>query len=519
MFSIYNMKSIILSRVSTREQAEEGQSIPAQTRRLTEYVDRKGLEHWKVFEIAESSTKDSRKKFEAVLDVIRQSKEPLALVVETVDRLQRSFKESVVLDDLRKEGKIEIHFMRENLVLTTNANSSQLLQWDMAVMFARSYVLQLGDNVKRSNEQKLKNGGWIGQAPIGYLNVRNSENKPTIEPDPIASPFIVKAFELYATGGFSMKTLAERMRAEGFTGRQNKKPISTSQIEYILKNPFYYGVMDVKGKQYPHRYEPLISMSLFMKCKKIMQDWDKKPFQYAAKPFIFRGLMTCAECGSTITPEIKKGKFIYYSCTNYRKKCKRLYVPEKELLKPIYGFLKRFKLPKEGVDYVVNGLRKTTEAEQEFHANAMASLKTEYDRIESRISKMTDDKYDGSITPEMYDTKLKEYKAKQTDLLQQMSDHSSADQEFYLTASKLLDVCNRAVEIFESSEPLEKRVFLNFILQNSVLSAKKPMFTLKPVFAGIVEAHQTRKWLPLLVAFRTIDWRALSTEMAQMSFT
>ncbi len=64
----------------------------------------------------------------------------------------------------------------------------------------------------------------------------------------------------------------------------------------------------------------------------------------------------------------------------------------------------------------------------------------------------------------MYDKKLKEYKLKQVDLLQQMSDHSNADQEYHLTASRLLDVCKRAFEIFESSEPAEKRVFLNFVL-------------------------------------------------------
>ena len=94
----------------------------------------------------------------------------------------------------------------------------------------------------------------------------------------------------------------------------------------------------------------------------------------------------------------------------------------------------------------------------------------------------------------MYDKKLKEYKAKQADLLQQMNDHSLADQEYHLTASRLLDICKRAFELFESSEPLEKRVFLNFILQNSTLNARKPVFMLKPVFQGIVKAHDDHKW-------------------------
>ena len=103
----------------------------------------------------------------------------------------------------------------------------------------------------------------------------------------------------------------------------------------------------------------------------------------------------------------------------------------------------------------------------------------------------------------MYDKKLKEYKSKQANLLQQMSEHSLADKEFHLTASRLLDICKRAFEIFESSEPLEKRVFLNFILQNSVLNARKPVFTLKPAFAGIIKAHDDHKWGAWIEEVRT----------------
>ena len=138
------MKAIILARVSDKKQ----DSNEAQVVRVSDYVKFKGLTIWKTYEIEESSTKGDREKYqEAVKDVI-DSKEPVALVVDTVDRLQRSFKESVQLDELRKAGKLEIHFYRENLVLNKSSNSSDLLRWDMAVMFARSYVLQLSDNVK-----------------------------------------------------------------------------------------------------------------------------------------------------------------------------------------------------------------------------------------------------------------------------------------------------------------------------------------------------------------------------------
>ena len=52
----------------------------------------------------------------------------------------------------------------------------------------------------------------------------------------------------------------------------------------------------------------------------------------------------------------------------------------------------------------------------------------------------------------MYDKKLKEYKEKQQDLFIQMEEHGKADEDFYLTASKVLDLASRALEIFESSE-------------------------------------------------------------------
>ena len=113
----------------------------------------------------------------------------------------------------------------------------------------------------------------------------------------------------------------------------------------------------------------------------------------------------------------------------------------------------------------------------------------------------------------MYDRKLKEYKEKQADIAQQIAEHSKADENHYLIAARILDVSKRAFSIFESSEPNEKRQFLNFILQNCRLKQKTPMFTLKPVFAGIVKAHDDKKWLPLLNMFRTLNWAELEQDL------
>ena len=202
------MKAIILARVSTEEQMNEGQSIPAQLARAREYAKRKELKVYREFQFDESSIKDQRAKFEEIVEEIKKTKEPVALIVETVDRLQRSFKESVLLDEFRKQGKLEIHFIRENLVVHKDSNSSEIQRWDLAVFLAKSFVLQISDNVKRTHAYKIKNGEWIGKAPMGYVNVvgENSNDRDII-PDPARAHLIVKMFELYATDSYSIRTL------------------------------------------------------------------------------------------------------------------------------------------------------------------------------------------------------------------------------------------------------------------------------------------------------------------------
>jgi hypothetical protein len=82
----------------------------------------------------------------------------------------------------------------------------------------------------------------------------------------------------------------------------------------------------------------------------------------------------------------------------------------------------------------------------------------------------------------MYDSFLREYKEKQAEILEQMKDHSDADEQFYITANITLNIAKRAKEIFESSEVEEKRQFLGFLLQNCVLNEKKLEFSMRSPF-------------------------------------
>jgi DNA invertase Pin-like site-specific DNA recombinase len=234
------MKAIILARESDKNQ----DSNDAQLSRISEYVKNKNLEEWKVFKLKESSTKGFRKKFQEIIEVIKSSNETIAVIVDTVDRLQRSFKESVIFDELRRQGKVEIHFYRENLIIHKNSNSADILRWDMGVMFAKSYVLQLSDNLKRKHRKMREDGEITAGPPLGYKSIYNDNplrrRRTDIIPNEKA-PLIVKMFELYAQGNISIKSLCEKMYELGLRTDAGEK-VNQGLIFHYLNLTFYYGV-------------------------------------------------------------------------------------------------------------------------------------------------------------------------------------------------------------------------------------------------------------------------------------
>ena len=465
------MKAILLARVSSKEQ-EEGQSIPSQVRRLTEYALRKNFQVTQTFQITESSTKETRKQFDQIINFAKKSKEPIALITDTVDRLQRSFRETPLLDEMRKQGKLELHFLREGLVVNRDSNSAQLLQWDIGVLFASSYVRQLSDNVKRSKEQSVRNGEWITKAPFGYKNISLSTGKKTIEVDSHNATFVVKMFELYATGTHSFQTIANEMNKLGLRNSQGN-PLGASRIEVTLKNPFYFGVMRVKGELYPHKYPPLISENLYDQVQDIMAGHNKAPVQYAGHPILLRGLITCEHCGCTVTGDIKKKKYVYYSCNNSKRTCQKIWVREEALLAPLMEYLDKIQLPDTVIDEIVTYLKRSYANEQEFFKHSQENLRKELDHIQNRLSKLIDMHLDGAIDSEAYHLKLEEYKKRQREITSEMKAHVNADETCLITAKTVLDLAKRAKEIFMSSKLSEKQQLLNFVFSNLKLEGKK----------------------------------------------
>jgi len=127
-----------------------------------------------------------------------------------------------------------------------------------------------------------------------------------------------------------------------------------------------------------------------------------------AVSFGYLVLLHCIRSG-----EEKKGKFIYYSCTNAKGTCKRVYVPEKDLLEHIREIFKKLQLPEEKANEVIKKLKETTEHKSLFQKNELARLRKQYDNIQKKIDRFLDLCGDGLLTREQYEEKLDEAKKEQ----------------------------------------------------------------------------------------------------------
>lgn len=109
---------------------------------------------------------------------------------------------------------------------------------------------------------------WNFLAPIGYLNVRYGK-KANIIFDSVRAPIVKSLFEIYATGEFSVQDLT--ILAKGWhLFPKHHYSISKRCINNLLKNPFYYGYMRIKGDLFPHNYPKLIDKDLFDTVQRIL---------------------------------------------------------------------------------------------------------------------------------------------------------------------------------------------------------------------------------------------------------
>lgn len=158
---------VLYARVSSKDQEREGFSIPAQLRLLRDYAASKGFAIAHEFTDVETGKASGRTNFGQMLAHLKEhSGVCRTVLVEKTDRLYRNLKDWVTLDEL----DVELHFVKENVVVSRDSRSSEKLMHGIKVLVAKNYVDNLSEETLKGMTEKARAGLYPSYAPIGYRN-------------------------------------------------------------------------------------------------------------------------------------------------------------------------------------------------------------------------------------------------------------------------------------------------------------------------------------------------------------
>jgi hypothetical protein len=160
---------------------------------------------------------------------------------------------------------------------------------------------------------------------VGYLNRREFVEGREIRfivVDEERAPLVVRAFELYATGEYSVRQLHKLMLAEGLTApptiNRAAAPLSLSKFSKMLGNRYYVGVVTYRGVEYEGKHPALVSVQTFETVQSILDEREQHSLKQRIHTHYLRGLLTCRRCKARLQYTVVKGKtddqFAYYVC-------------------------------------------------------------------------------------------------------------------------------------------------------------------------------------------------------------
>lgn len=317
-------RAVSYLRVSTREQArrggrEEGFSIPAQRAANKRKAMSIGAIIGKEFtEGGVSATTTRRPALQAMLRYLeeeaRAGRPVDYVIVHKLDRLVRNRYDDTTLGKRFDELGVRLVSTSENIDQTPGG----LLVHGIMASIAEFYSKNLSNEVKKGMAEKVRGGGCIGRAPLGYRNVittKNGQEARIVVVDEVRGPLVAWAFAAYASGEWTLRRLAEELTLRGLTtvptASLPEKPVTVQLLSKVLHNPFYVGEVVYQGVHYAGSHEPLVDRATYETVQTLLATRvnGERTVKHA---HYLKSTIYCGICGSRLIVTNVKPRGVVY---------------------------------------------------------------------------------------------------------------------------------------------------------------------------------------------------------------
>lgn len=508
-------RAVLYLRVSSQSQVDtdydpEGNSIPAQRKACQRKAAEIGAEI--VDEYVEpgrsAMTVAGRPRFQEMMARIKNARDVDMVIVYARSRIHRDGIDSAITKrDFRQAGVTLVSVMD----YTEDTYIGDLVAH--VIDGVNEYQSRAsGADISYKMAAKAERGGTLGVARLGYLNVTETvdgHEVRTIAVDSKRAPFITMLFELYATGKHSFKALREAVTKAGLRTRPTKKnpagtTISVGKIGTILRDRYYLGYVQYKGKEYKGRHQALISQKLFDQVQHVLDVQRGGGTKESRHNHHLKGALWCDRCGKRFIFEPGRShtgrRYYYFACAGQKlHACDMPRLPAHLVEAEVERHYATLAIPAQAANQLRQAMDEAINSSQKSTAELRKALNNECKRLEALEDQYMELVGHPDWPQDKLTAKMRDIAIEKADLHARLAEADITELiNGHKTITALLDLLNDPQAAYRSASDDTKKYFTKACFTKLFINADHHTHT--PVIA---RDQLAKPLTPLLPATRT----------------
>jgi site-specific DNA recombinase len=275
------LTAVIYLRVSTNSQVNkaidpEGYSIPAQRERCEQHAAALGavvLEEY--VEKGRSGTNRNRPELKRMLADLPRLKPSYVIFYDLSRSARDEFDAFWLLREITDNGA-KLESTQEKV----DDSDDGMLRFTLHTGFNAYRSRNDGKKAREGLERKFLAGGHMGPAPMGYRNDKlvlpgREVRVVVVDDENTRADMVRDAFEMYATGNYTVSTLTDILEVRGLrwraTPKKPERPMSRASVYRMLRDDFYIGIVTFKGRKQRGVHDALIEETTFERVQQILK--------------------------------------------------------------------------------------------------------------------------------------------------------------------------------------------------------------------------------------------------------
>ncbi|OGO79180.1 MAG: hypothetical protein A2Y23_12895 [Clostridiales bacterium GWB2_37_7] len=315
------LRAALYIRVSTEEQASEGQSVAAQIDTLTQYCCLYNINIYDIYKDLGISGKETQNR-PGLISMLQDAKHKRfnMVLVWKISRLSRNLKDLLLILDQLEKSNIVFSSYSEKFDTSTPVGKMTLQLLGSIAEFERNTII---DNVKLGLHEYANKGGKTGTV-LGYDN----HNKQLII-NPAEAEIVTMIYKLYSIKQMSMSEIAVHLNELGYKTKRNNH-FTKDGIAVILSNPVYIGInrhnIGQKDEYHTTGLHPHIVDAITWETAQSLRKSNKNKKSAIANKhcFLLSGKILCPNCSTpmrSFTSSAGSRRYRYYRCKSCSSIC------------------------------------------------------------------------------------------------------------------------------------------------------------------------------------------------------